>query len=515
MFRAVTTTAILQYRMMTAADPFFEARPLSLNANYDDVETIKHVWLTQIKYSKYRANLLRAAHFRPLFGSVICQEDYREIGVSHFGRRIPVTTLTPRVMDQVMFDRAATSFDEADWVATADVTSKHELRRLAQEAKDLGAPWNAKALEAAANDEENNNTINFRVLERIRRSGFSIDDAFAKKKEIVMYYGKLDCLSDGIEYVAALINRKYLVRFHANNFQHGKRGFRLSKWIDFDHPLGYGLGQLLGGQHKSMDANRQKAQDMASFNAYGMTKRRKNSVSDEDLVIAPLQIIDVDNMDDLMPYQTGNSGQEGIMALDEVLKQEFRVAANASDTMQAIATDATATGAALAQDAAMRANSVMAETAADSLVREHLEVNHANNCQNIRAPFNINKAGITKRVYPAQMMIDLEIEAKCSTDKDFQPKRLEKLIQTLQVLTSTKSNHPDQMQISILPLVKGIASMLDVNPNEVIMQPGPMGMPAMPGLSAGDMLGMGGQTAPVAGGGLGPVPTPVGPVLSA
>lgn len=513
--RAAMVNAILEYRMLTSADPFFEARSLSLNTDYDKIDTLKHVWKTQLEAANYRANLMRALTFKPVYGTVICQEDYRIIGASPFGRRLPVTTMTPRAMDQVFFDRAGLNFDEADWVATADITSKHALMQLAAEAKQLGAPWHPKALEAAAHAAESKNTINFRVMERLRRSGFTDEEALSKKKEILMYYGKLDCCHDGIEYVAALINRKYLIRFHANNFQHGRRGFSIAKHIDFDQLRGYGLGDILGHQHRGMDANRQKAQDLGSFGAYNMWGRRKNSFADEDATIAPLQFVDMDSKDDMWPITPDYRALEGILRLDDILKAEFRATSNATDTLQAIVTDATATASALAQNEALRAVSVRAEHSATPLVRRHLENNHWNNIQNIRAPFNINKAGVATRVYPSDMMIDVQIEAKVTTDKDFQPKRLEYLLRELQILTSTKSDHPDQAQVSILPIIKAISSMLEVNPNEVITAPGRNGLPVAPSMGAQDLLGMAGLMTPGPGGPLATVRTPVGPVLAA
>jgi hypothetical protein len=393
--RAATAVGTMTYRMMTAADPFFTISPVDSHVDYTQLSTVSHVLRTQLKFARYRENLLRACHYAPVFGSVICQEDYRVVGVSAFGRKLPVTVLLPRSLDQVYFDRATLNIHDADYLGTADITSDAELMRLAHEAKTIDAPWNPKALEAACKDKETKNTINWQVLNRINRAGFSTDDALnSKKKELLMYYGKLDCMNDGIEYVAALINRKYLVRFHANNFQHGRRPFRVAKWIDFDGAMGLGYGHLLARTHAAMDANRQKVQDHGSWGAYGMFKRKKGSVDNQNMLIGPLRTIDVESMDDLQSFGPDPRGADNLMNLDTVLKQEFRSAAMAGDTLQAMATSATATSAALSQDQNVRGLSVIAERNSETLCREHIENNHANNCQNIKAPFNINKAGL-------------------------------------------------------------------------------------------------------------------------
>lgn len=511
-FRAASAVGTMAFRMMTSSDPNFALYPVELGTTGKQIDTLRHVFLAQHKWARYRENLLRACRFAPVYGTVICQEEYRVMGISRYGRRIPVTTMVPRVLDQVMFDAGTTDIHSAEWIATSDVTGNSDLMRLAQEAKELKAPWNPKALEAAANDKSEFDKTNWRALERIRKHGYSLDDALSKKRELIFYSGKLDCMNDGVEYIAVVINRKYLVRFHANRLQHGRRPFRVAKWIDFDQVNGLGMGHILGGTHRAMDAHRQKEQDTVTFDAYGMFGMVKDSVASEDAVIAPLKFIPMDKPGDLWRIPGNTQALNSMLTLDDVLKQEFRAASLGTDTLQAIVTEgATATGSSLAQNEGVRALSVIAEQMAESLVREHIESQHANNGENIDAPFNINAAGFAKMIYPRDVKIDLEIEAKTTTDKDFSPKRLQDLQALLAVLVSTKSQHPDQMAISILPIVKEMAILLNVDPDKVILPPNPMmGM----GLGAGEMMGLGTgmESAPMDG--PGPVNTPVGPTLA-
>lgn len=512
-YRACSAVGTLTYRMMTSADPFFEVRSMQLGVNAEKIDTLRHAWDAQLRWARYRENILRACRFAPVYGTVICQEDYRVMGVSPFGRRVPTTVLMPRVMDQVMYDAATTDIHAAVWLGTADITSNAELMRLAQEAKDINAPWNPKALEAAAKDKSDASKTNWRALDRIRRHGYSIDEALSKKRELLMFYGKLEAMNDGIEYIAAVVNRKYLVRFHPNQLQHGRRPFRVAKWIDFDQATGLGNYHLLGGQHRAMDGNRQRETDLSVFGAYSMFAVTKDSISPEDAVIAPLKFIPIDSGGEIKPVGPNPQAMAGIRMLDEALKQEFRAASLASDTLQAIVTDATATASSLAQNEAMRAVSVIAEQMAEGLVREHLESLHANNVQNLDAPFNINKAGVCHRVYPNDMRIDVDIRAKPTTDKDFTPKRIQDLQALLAVLVSTKSQHPDQLQVSILPIVKELALMLNVNPNEVVLPAPVMGASPMGALGAADMMGLGGMGAGSPEMGPSLANTPVGPTM--
>ena len=506
--RACNALATITFRMMTAKDPFFSMVPMNLEANYADLHQLTNTYKVQLEYSRYNLNLLRACRFAVPFGTVFVQEDFRMVEVTPFGDRMPATFFIPRVMDQVAFDRATINLSDADWIAAADITSSKALMRLAADVGDKSIPWNEKALESAANDKEEGNTINERVLQRITRDGTDHDTAFKMKKEVITYYGKLDSMNDAVDYVAAVINRKWLVRFHANRFQGSKHPFVVAKWIDFDTALGIGLGAL-APHHRSMDANRQKLQDNITMAAYNMWQRKKNTVDDEDLVIGPTKMVGVENIGDIAPLGVDIRGAEAALKLEDLLKQEFRAASGASDTLQAIITDATASEVSLAQNEALRAASVLAENMAEPLVRDHLRISHWNNVEYVGEPFDIPGPGGAQRIYPAALRFGVDFQAKTTTDKDFKPEQLKQLIQVLQILTSTKSSHPDQMEVSILPLVKRIVSNLDVNPDEVISNPAAGAM-----LGAGDLGGMGALTGPVSPGmSEGIARTPVGNVL--
>lgn len=503
MHRSTIALGTLMYRMMTAKDPFFSVVPMDLFGdpfdpmakfiNMERAWTVQSAMETQLRVAKYKQNLLKSLLFCVPFGTVVCQEDYKVVGVNARGRKVPVTDFMPRVMDQVAFDRSTIDIDSADWLSTMDVVSTATLQSMLAQVDLIGAPWNKKALKAAIDMKEESSTVNDYVSNRLQRTspGTGIEECLGKRRELLMYYGKLDAMNDGIEYVAALINRKILIRFHANNFQHGKRPFRCAKWIDWAGPTGLGLGQLLGPLHKSLDANRQKAQDDIAMRTYSMWTRRKNTVNDDDLVLKPFALIDVEEHNDLQRLKMGEGGAEAALALEDKLIQEFRMASGATDTLQAIVTSATASEVALAQNEALRRISVAAEMAAESLVREHLEVIHANNGQYIKAPFNINRAGIVQSVYPADFDMDADFELKMTVDKDYKPERLEKLIQALQIITSTKSQHPDLMNAPVMPIVSEILYMLDVPPHKMFGQ-----FAGMPGMGQGIGMPMGPMAAP-------------------
>ena len=365
MFRAVNTVGTLKYRMQTSQEPFISVEPADFLSTFEQVQDIQATLLTQARASNYKKNLLKANIFEVLYGTVIVQEDYTTVNLSPRGRALPVTTFRPRPLDQIFFDRGVFEIEDSTFIGTFDVVTKEKLRSLKELTDKTSKVWNKAGLQAAIDDEGGENTISPYIMNRITRSGISRggmnrDEAVRKHKEIIVYYGKLDCLNDGIEYVVGVVNRKHLVRFHANNFQHGKRQFRISKWVDFTDPWGEGLYSLFGDDHRSMDANRQKMQDMVTFDAYNMWGHVENSVNMDDLRIQPLQIVGMQARGDLFPLErASNRAVEAAIKLEAMMVQGFRAGTNATDTLQAIGSQGgTATEAALSQNEALRAISV-------------------------------------------------------------------------------------------------------------------------------------------------------------
>ena len=518
--RAGNTLATMAYRMMTAQDPYFDLVPYSPMKGTDQLLKLEAVLDVQLQATQYKQNLLLALLGCVTFGTTIVQEDYEVIGINALGRRVPATTFKPRSLLQVAFDRSCTDIDTADWVTTSDLVTDAGLMRLASQAGEINQPWDKKVLEFAAKEKVDGKDLNQFVANRLSKLGYGFSGP-TMRKELMMYYGKLDCMNDGIEYICAVVNREHLVRFHPNQNQHGKRNFRVAYWmrdpLNLD-PNGLGLGPLLGDFHRSMDANRQRLQDGVTMGTYHMWERERTAgIDDDDLHPRPLAIVDVDEIGKFRPLPYDFRGAEAGLKLEEILRQEFMAASGATSTLQAILTEGTATESTLAQNEALRNISVKSEIIAESLVRDHLRVMHSNNVEFIDAPINVNIKGRPELVYPADLQADVDFKLKLTVDKDYAPKRLEHLIQLAQILTSTKSQHPDLGNLTILPLIKEIARGLGVPADEVV-PPAPAANPlnellatADPGI-VGALLSQGAAPAPQSG----PeavVQTPVGPVL--
>lgn len=517
--RAAETLATMMYRMSTAQEPFFDTIAMEYEPSpdvlFDKLNAIEAAQRTQLEAMDFNAKLLRAYRSLVIFGTVFVEENYKLIGASPFGRQIPVTNFQPRSMLQVSFDRSALDLDEADWIAVDDLYSPAGLMALARDADKLGQPWDKEELDKAAKEKQDVKEINEHVRNRLVRNGYTSPEQMLSRKLLTYYRGKLDTLDDGLEYVAAVVNGRHLVRFHANDFQHGLRNIRIAKWIDFElEPRGLGLGDLYAMKHREMDANRRRTIDGAAFSTYSMWKLlRGGGVDVNDLKIAPFNIVEMDDINALQPMQGDTAGPQIGLKLDEIQKQEFRAATGATDTLQAIVTEATASEVSLAQNEAVRRISVVSEHAANSLIRKHLRVQHYNNVQYIKEPINVNWNGNPKYVYPVDLQLDVDFKLKIVTDKDFRPKRTETLVQVLQILTSIRNEHPEKYQISVLPIVMELAKALGVPPSQIVKQisqvPQPTGVvspqgqgipgqpPGVPGLEPSVALNQ----------------TPVGPVL--
>lgn len=470
-FRAVNTVGTMAYRMMTAQDPFFELRPMSLQ-NYDgQLLRVEATLETQLRESKYKQNLLRGCMGLAAFGTQFIEERYEIKGINAFGRRIPLTTFTPRSLLQVAFERGTTSIDDADWISTSDLMSDSGLLSLADDSDKTGQHWEKKVIEKAIADESSITDMSPFLRARMTANQYINTSGKVLRKELIVYSGKLDCINDNVEYCCALVNRKYLVKFYPNRNQHGKRDMRVSYWVEDPlslDALGIGIGTIGGKLHKSMDANRQRGQDgiaMASYNMWG--RLRTAGINDEQMKIRPLQTIDMDEKGGLFPLLTNLQGADASLKLEEILRNEFMAASGATPTLQAILTDATATESTLAQNEALRNISVKAEIAAEQFVREHIMICHSNNVQYLKEPINVNRAGFAGKVYPADLKIDVDVEVKITTDKDYKPQRLTQLKEFFGLIVSTKSMHPSLAAIDVTPLVKAIGKGLDINADEL------------------------------------------------
>lgn len=465
MFRSANSLATTEYRMLTNKDPFFEFVGMDnvSRRNPQSVSMATEVIRTQLEKTNYKSSLLTALYMKNIFGTVVVEEPFDIIPISHLGRKLPVTGFEPKSMLQVAFDKYCTHIEKANWLSISDMVDVGWVRRQYEKEKGNGA-WIKDNVDKAISDQAKNIEIDSYIRMRLAAAGYPADTWPNSVREVIRYYGKIECINDDVEYIVFVVNRQFIVKFAANPLQTGKRPFRVAHWFKWElEPLGYGLGKLFSHLHRQMDSNRQKIQDIITMASYSMMlKNRFAGINDKDMIIRPWGIVETDDMNAVKPLEPNLAALPHALSLESLLQEEFRAASGATNTLQAIITEATASEVSLAQNEAMRSISVKTEMAGEELVRSHIEMMHTNNMLYITEAFNISVDGEPKIVYPKDLLLDLDVKLKIVTDKDFKPERLKKMLEAYQVLTSIRNTNPDIFKWDMSELINSIVSALDV-----------------------------------------------------
>lgn len=473
MHRAATALAGLEYSMIMSKDRPFEfvgmdsisqARPESIAIASDTIQT-------QMEKSDYNANLLMALQMKKVFGTVVVEEPFDVALLSHLGRKLPMTRFEPKSMLQISFDRNCTDIRNAQWLAVSDLVTTNWITSQYEKEKDQNF-WVKSSVNKSVSDLAKTTEIDAYIRMRLTAAGYPMTEWPNNIREIIRYYGKIDALNDGVEYNVFVINRQFVVKFAANPIQTGRRPFRVAYDMKWElEPLGYGIGKLFTHLHKQMDSNRQKMQDIITMASYSMMlMNRYAGINDKDLTIRPWGMVMTDDINNSMrPMEPNLGALNPAMTLEKMFQEEFRAASGATNTLQAIVTGATASETSLAQNEAIRNESIKTQMAANSLLKEHVEFMHTNNMLYISEPFTILVNGQPRTVYPSDLLLDLDVRLKITTDKDFRPERLKKMLEAYQILTSIRNTNPDMFKWDMSPLIEGIVNALDIPANKMMV----------------------------------------------
>ena len=153
------------------------------------------------------------------------------------------------------------------------------------------------------------------------------------------------------------------------------------------------------------------------------------------------------------------------LAVQSVLRDELRSTNATPAGLQAIATKATATEATLTQSEAIRSVSVHAEIIAESLIRSHLEQMHINNLDNLDDAIWVAMSGGQKPQYVNRSNLPRNVgfKIKVTTDADFRPERIQKILEALQMVTSIRNVIPNALNAAE-PLFEEFFRDLGMNP---------------------------------------------------
>jgi len=525
--RAVRTLATMMYRMMTSADPNFYF--LSLNdqitpAQLEDAEALQQMQAMWLQKKRY---LLRACYTMANFGTVPFEEPWvvRKVGGLP---RWEGTGFYPRSLTQVAFDHSVPEIEMSDWHACIDFISPSRLRQLAK--SDPGT-YDMDAVEDAIATAGDQTQLPEQVRIRREKAGYTLTGG--PVLQLTTYYGTLDDNEADVDWVCGTINDKYLVRGHALQQASGLRPVRFAHYVEHElEPYGYGVGHFGGNLQKDMNANRRRLVNIVTFALYHMWKMgRMAGIKPNQLRIRPWGVVETDDMQGLEALRPDLNAFNAGKLLEEMLKEEFRANTGATANLQAIVTEATASESSIAQNEAVRNISVQTEIAAEQLIRWHLIVSHENNLQFLDRPLWLNvtgREGPTK-LYPGDLAREIEPYVRITTDKDFRPERVRRMIEALQTITSVRNQLPQDTQVTIVPLVKEIMHSLNVPYSKIVTEKTAVEKMAdkikMAQAMQEQAAGQEGDLAAAAGNGVGGSPsasaggatimnTPAGPVLA-
>jgi hypothetical protein len=486
--RATEAIATFLYRAMTSAQPNFQFLSANPYVSEEDLWTAEQVVVWQQNLTQYRRKLLKACRSVSLMGTVIVEEPWwinMPYGES--------TDFLPRSLLQCAFDPLCYDISLSPWHAVIDYVTPDQLRAMGRQMPDV---WDQDAIEKVVSSSADSKNVSPEVMARMTGAGYQSwagSGDVSSILQLTTYYGILKDDSSMTEWCAATVNDLTTVKFHANVYK--RRPFVFGHLTEFElEPYGYGVGTTAEGTQPEMNSNRGRMHDTITFALFNQWLiDRSANIKTSQMKIKPWGGIEVDGNPDnvikaLRPQLEGvNFG----LQLEQLMKNEFRATTGATDNLQAMVTQATATESSIAQTEAVRRLSVVAEILSDSLLREHVAKMHENNQTFLDKPFSIAATGRydNLKVFPADLALDVEVQTKIVTDKDFRPQRNKDLLQFLQVVTSIRSQNPQLGEINLRPFVEEFARSVGMNPKtvwSVIPQlPGMMGQaggPVVPGV---------------------------------
>jgi hypothetical protein len=476
--RATEAVGTFLYRACTSAQPNFQFLSSNPWVSEEDLWTAEQVIIWQQTVTQYRRKLLKACRSVALMGTVGIEQPW-VVNMPYF----EATDFLPKSLLQVGFDPMSFDISLSPYHFVIDFVTPDQLRELARKMPDV---WDAESIEQAITSSSNAKNIPSEVTSRLAQAGYSMFSGsgnVSNVMQLVIYYGNLKSDPSGNEWCAATVNDMATVKFHQNVYK--RRPITFGHLMEFElEPYAYGVGHIAEQTQPEINSNRGRMHDTITFSLFNQWLiNRAANIKTSQMKIKPWGGIEVDGDPDTM-IKALRPQLEGVnfgLQLENMMKQEFRGATGATDNLQALVTEASATEASIAQTEAVRRLSVQAEIFSESVLREHISKMHENNMTFLDKPFSIAATGRFDqiKVYPADLALDIEVQTKVVTDKDFRPQRNKDLLQFLQVVTSIRSQNPQLQQVNLQPFVEEFARGIGMNPKQVWGA-----IPQLPGVSS-------------------------------
>lgn len=545
--RGAETLATVWQRMLTGADPWFEAlkmglNPLGMEVSEEDIYATEGVLLKQQEVSRFKKKLLRVARSLALMGTVTVEQPFTSRPYGYGRKYMEYTDFVFRPMIRVGFDTAVSDQQDSDYIFTIDFISKWMLRNQASLSNEY---WDMATVERHIEEfgkgiPGSATGVGTRVQQSRTRAGYN--DMDANVFEITNYHGRLepnpiiDAYAESVgldndpkfmDWSVGILDGTDVGKFHLTQYGDWRTRFLTATYKDFeDEPLGYGIAQIGRRLQREMDINESMTNDLLTAFTLMMYKIGKYSgYSEKQMIWEPLKTIELEDINQLAPLTPEPAAFKVALEMINLRREDFRNIIGAQTNLQAAYSKGiSATEAGLSQTEAIRGASVHAEIIGETLLREHLEISHLNNLNYLDEPIWVGLTGTKKPmlVNKDKLPINVGFKVKIVTDKDFRPEGIQKLLEVLQICTSIRNDVPQS--INAIPHVfEELFRRLGMNPR-LLREPIPLadqmsnmlnkaiksgGVPGMPG--GGPPNEVAGEAA---GAGSGPniQQTPVGPI---
>lgn len=469
--RATETLATIWLRMITGADPFFEAFAEGMDdfGNElvpEDLYSVERVIDKQLKASRFEEKLLRWLRSVALFGCGVFEEPYVSLPVGDGAKTIEYTDFCFRSFLQTAFDTSVMDINNSDFMATIDFPTKARLRGWTTADNES---WNRKALEdyfKQSNDGTLKNTLN--VFDRIQQSKVraGYQDIDRSVFEFVNYHGILDTNNNVIQnlweslgrqddpafnhFSVGIVDGMIVAKFHETQYGHWRSRFKTSPFKQFEfESLGYGVGRIGKKLQREMDVTQSRINDILMFSLFSMWKLgRFAGLKANALNIKPWNIVELEDISQLEPIRPDINAIAQGLGMQGIKQEEFRNIVNAQSNLQAETKDVSATEAAIAQNEAIRGASVHAKIIAQS-IREHISTIHLNNLTYLDNPIWVAATGNSKagEFDRNNLPVNVGFIIKTILDSDFRPQRGANLLQAIQVRSSIRNPARDTLAI--------------------------------------------------------------------
>lgn len=545
--RATETLTSMSFRMLTAADPFFEAVADGVDDNglqpsELELQISESVRQRNLQFINFKEKLERSLRSKKLFGTMIIECPYLTQPYGDGTKFFEGTDMVHRPLLTTFFNPFVFDLRMADYIGTFDFPTIVMLRNMA---RNNPQDWSLSTVEEVYRDHKDINsaggsksaTYN-RVLSRKQRAGYNVLDNSAW--ELMSYHGRIDTENDAVkryweangfqsdpansDFSVRIMHGKGVVSFNRTPFGRWQHIIKISHEKLFEmEPLAYGVGRIAKKKQKEINATDSRANDLLMFALLNMWKIGKYAGVDvSKLTIKPWSFVEIENIEQLEPIRPQIEALAHAMNMQATWKEDLRTSTGATTNLQAQGQGGSATESAIIQNEAMRAAGVRAEVEADSFLRDFLLTSHINDSylMDMGHYFKVyghpNPVHINKDSLPTNVGFQMRLV----TDKDFRPERIKGIMESLQLATSVRNLVPPNLNI-VTPLFEELFKALGMN-MQLLKEPVPMPQQMLMNLQRQQKMGGGQQQDPnasevggeQAGSGANVTRTPIGPVTT-